>query len=98
MELDERTKERINNYFNSVSSGQLFKLAVKYNIREAIEWGQTKGKTLPIDSVVGSADIEDDTIMTDEEIEWHVEQERKARKTGMTREQILNGEHHDIIF
>ena len=51
MELDERTKERINNYFNSVSSDQLFKLAVKYNIREAIEWGQTKGKTLPIDSV-----------------------------------------------
>ena len=51
MELDERTKERINNYFNGVSSEQLFKLAVKYDIREAIEWGQTKGQSLPIDNV-----------------------------------------------
>jgi len=34
----------------------------------------------------------------DEEIDWHEEQEIKARKSGMTSEQILNGEHHDMIF
>ena len=51
-----------------------------------------------IADVAGSADFIDDSIMTDEEIEWHEEQERKARKAGMTSEQIINGEHHDIEF
>jgi hypothetical protein len=57
-----------------------------------------ESKHLNISKVVGIAFFEDDTIMTDEEIEWHEEQDRKARKAGMTREQIINGEHHDIIF
>lgn len=49
-------------------------------------------------NVVGSADFENDTIMTDEEIDWHEEQQEKALKSGMTREQLLNGDHNDIIF
>lgn len=56
MKLDERTKERINNYFNGISSEQAYEIAIKYNIVEAIEWGKPKGQTLPIDSVVGQSE------------------------------------------
>jgi len=75
-----------------------FREGNKKAIKEMFEAYQGKVNNGVLDDVVGSADFEDDTIMTDEEIEWHEEQERKARKAGMTSEQILNGEHHDIIF
>jgi len=64
----------------------------------AEDYHKAQLKLLGIADVVGSADTDEDTSMTDEEIEWHLDQERKAKKAGMTREQILNGEHHDIIF
>ena len=54
MKLDEKTKERINNYFNGISSEQAMELAVKYNITEALDWGKNQGESLPIDRVVES--------------------------------------------
>ena len=49
MNLTERTKEKINNYFNGVSAEQLYKLTLKYGIIEA---GGEQVKNLAIHNVV----------------------------------------------
>ena len=57
MKLTERTKERINNYFNGVSAKQLYDLTIKYGIVEA-GGEQELVKKLTIPDVVKSFSAE----------------------------------------